>query len=325
MASTPDTVDEIASLAKKHSLDVAAAQSLTSGSVATRLGARARCLGLVSRRDRCVRRRRQISLLGVDPGPVVAASSADPDGPDRRCSRPGRRSSASPASLSPASAAQSRCRGARRGRSSLRCPVRDRVTCRELHLDRWSRGSPRILDQLGSRSAAGETGGDLGRYWPEPRSRMRLTRRRLQRAAASAPATGRDDLAGPPRGGADLVCSASRCTRWDTGRRSRRSRTTSPTCSWPRCCRCCRQAAAPEDEPYLRRVFSSAAQIGAGIGIVERRVRAAQVSCAPTDTSLARSGWPRTTFPPCPPTSRTSPGTSCVCYSRALTHAVTRW
>jgi hypothetical protein len=30
--------------------------------------------------------------------------------------------------------------------------------------------------------------------------------------------------------------------------------------------------AAPEDEPYLRRVFSSAARIGAGIGIVERRV-----------------------------------------------------
>jgi len=30
--------------------------------------------------------------------------------------------------------------------------------------------------------------------------------------------------------------------------------------------------AAPEDEPYLRRTFTSAAQIGAGIGIVERRV-----------------------------------------------------
>lgn len=33
-----------------------------------------------------------------------------------------------------------------------------------------------------------------------------------------------------------------------------------------------RTGAAPEDEPYLRRVLSSAAQIGAGIGIVERRV-----------------------------------------------------
>ena len=30
--------------------------------------------------------------------------------------------------------------------------------------------------------------------------------------------------------------------------------------------------AAPEDGPYLRRVLSSAAQIGAGIGMVERRV-----------------------------------------------------
>jgi hypothetical protein len=33
-----------------------------------------------------------------------------------------------------------------------------------------------------------------------------------------------------------------------------------------------RTDAAPEDEPYLRRVLASAAQIGAGIGIVERRV-----------------------------------------------------
>jgi hypothetical protein len=33
-----------------------------------------------------------------------------------------------------------------------------------------------------------------------------------------------------------------------------------------------RTEAAPEDLPYLRRVFSSTAQIGAGIGLVERRV-----------------------------------------------------
>jgi hypothetical protein len=33
-----------------------------------------------------------------------------------------------------------------------------------------------------------------------------------------------------------------------------------------------RTDAAPEDRPYLRRLFSSAAQIGAGIGLVERRV-----------------------------------------------------
>ena len=57
--------------------------------------------------------------------------------------------------------------------------------------------------------------------------------------------------------------------------------------------------AAPEDEPYLRRVFSSAAQIGAGIGIVERRV-VQPGSSARTDRSLARSGLLRTTFPPCP-------------------------
>lgn len=33
-----------------------------------------------------------------------------------------------------------------------------------------------------------------------------------------------------------------------------------------------RTDAAPEDLPYLHRLFSSAAQIGAGIGFVERRV-----------------------------------------------------
>lgn len=33
-----------------------------------------------------------------------------------------------------------------------------------------------------------------------------------------------------------------------------------------------RTDAATEDEPYLHRLFSSAAQIGAGIGLVERRV-----------------------------------------------------
>jgi len=33
-----------------------------------------------------------------------------------------------------------------------------------------------------------------------------------------------------------------------------------------------RTDAAPEDLPYLHRLFSSAAQIGAGIGLVERRV-----------------------------------------------------
>jgi len=33
-----------------------------------------------------------------------------------------------------------------------------------------------------------------------------------------------------------------------------------------------RPEVAPEDEPYLLRVFSSAAQIGAGIGLIERKV-----------------------------------------------------
>jgi hypothetical protein len=48
-------------------------------------------------------------------------------------------------------------------------------------------------------------------------------------------------------------------------------------------------AAAPEDEPYLRRVFSSAAQIGAGIGIIERRVVQPEELC--TDRQIAGALW----------------------------------
>lgn len=45
----------------------------------------------------------------------------------------------------------------------------------------------------------------------------------------------------------------------------------------------------PEDEPYLRRVFSAAAQIGAGIGIVERRV--AEHDELGTDRQIAGALW----------------------------------
>lgn len=50
-----------------------------------------------------------------------------------------------------------------------------------------------------------------------------------------------------------------------------------------------RTDAAPEDEPYLRRVFSSAAQIGAGIGVVERRVVAHEEPG--TDRQIAGALW----------------------------------
>ncbi len=62
-----------------------------------------------------------------------------------------------------------------------------------------------------------------------------------------------------------------------------------------------RTDAAPEDEPYLRRVFSSAAQIGAGIGIVERRVvQPGGALHGPTDRwrALGCRGRPSR---PCPP------------------------
>lgn len=47
--------------------------------------------------------------------------------------------------------------------------------------------------------------------------------------------------------------------------------------------------AAPEDEPYLRRVFSSAAQIGAGIGRVERT--SVQPDEMVTDRQAAGALW----------------------------------
>ncbi|HZJ05099.1 MAG TPA: hypothetical protein VFD59_06470 [Nocardioidaceae bacterium] len=50
-----------------------------------------------------------------------------------------------------------------------------------------------------------------------------------------------------------------------------------------------RTGAAPEDEPYLGRVLSSAAQIGAGIGIVERRV--VQNDELGTDRQIAGALW----------------------------------
>ena len=45
----------------------------------------------------------------------------------------------------------------------------------------------------------------------------------------------------------------------------------------------------PEDAPYLRRVFSSAAQIGAGIGMVEQRVVQPAEHC--TDRQIAGALW----------------------------------
>lgn len=50
-----------------------------------------------------------------------------------------------------------------------------------------------------------------------------------------------------------------------------------------------RTDAAVEDEPYVRRIFSSAAQIGAGIGIVERRVVAHEA--LGTDREIAGALW----------------------------------
>ena len=59
--------------------------------------------------------------------------------------------------------------------------------------------------------------------------------------------------------------AASTLYQLATARRSSQRHTTSPTCPSTGSCRWPVEE-APEDEPYLRRVFSSAAQIGAGIG-----------------------------------------------------------
>lgn len=58
--------------------------------------------------------------------------------------------------------------------------------------------------------------------------------------------------------------------------------------------------AAPEDAPYLHRVFTSAAQIGAGIGIVERRV--ANTDERSIDRQIAGALWNAVSdLPPMPP------------------------
>lgn len=58
--------------------------------------------------------------------------------------------------------------------------------------------------------------------------------------------------------------------------------------------------AAPEDAPYLHRVFTSAAQIGAGIGIVERRV--ANTDERSIDRQIAGALWDAVSdLPPMPP------------------------
>ena len=76
MASSPDAVEEIASLAKKHSLEVAAAESLTSGSLATRLGAGPDASVWFRGAIIAYAEDAKFTLLGVDPGPVVTASCA---------------------------------------------------------------------------------------------------------------------------------------------------------------------------------------------------------------------------------------------------------
>ena len=147
-------------MAKKHSLDVAAAESLTSGSVATRLGAGTDASVWFRGAIVAYAEDAKFRLLGVDPGPVVTASCATQmaqgvsrlfesqvgvavtgvGGPEPVEGRPP--GTVFVAVFSP--------RTGHVPRTALR---------------RWSRGCPRILDQLGPGSAAGEIGGDLGRYW----------------------------------------------------------------------------------------------------------------------------------------------------------------
>ena len=152
--------------------------------------------------------------------------------------------------------------------------VRDQVTCRELHLVGGPEEVLESVDQLGSGSAAGENGGDLGRYWPEPRSRMRLIRRRLQRLPLQFPRL--DGTTWPDRHVVGRTSFAAR-TLHQMGYREAFAPESHDIADLllAHVLPLLPTGAAPEDEPYLRRVFSSAAQIGAGIGIVERRVRAA--------------------------------------------------
>ncbi len=64
-----------------------------------------------------------------------------------------------------------------------------------------------------------------------------------------------------------------------------------------------RIAVAPEDEPYLRSAFTAAAQIGAGIGIVERRT--ANPDEGSTDRDIGGALWvARRDLPAMPPPQR---------------------
>ena len=129
MASTPDTVEEIASLAKKHSLDVAAAESLTSGSLATRLGAGTDASAWFRGAIVAYAEDAKFSLLGVDPGPVVTANCAT-----QMAQGVSRLFESQVAVAVTGVGGPEPVEGRPPGTVFVAVTVRDKVTCRELHL-----------------------------------------------------------------------------------------------------------------------------------------------------------------------------------------------
>jgi nicotinamide-nucleotide amidase len=130
MASTADTVEEIASLARKHSLDVAAAESLTSGSVATRLGAGTDASVWFRGAIVAYSEDAKFSLLGVDPGPVVTASCAT-----QMAQGVSRLFESQVGVAVTGVGGPDPVEGHPPGTVFVAVAVRDQVTCRELHLD----------------------------------------------------------------------------------------------------------------------------------------------------------------------------------------------
>ena len=130
MASTEDTVEEIASLATKHSLAVAAAESLTSGSVATRLGAGTDASVWFRGAIVAYAEHAKFSLLGVDRGPVITASCAT-----QMVQGVSRLFESQVGVAVTGVGGPEPVEGHPAGTVFVAVAVRDQITCRELHLD----------------------------------------------------------------------------------------------------------------------------------------------------------------------------------------------
>ena len=128
---------------------------------------------------------------------------------------------------------------------------------------------------------------------------MRLTRRRLQRLPLELPRL--DGTTWPDRRVVGRTSFAARALYQIgiPGGVCAGVATTSPTCSWPRCCRCCRRMRL---QKMSRTCVASSRPPRRSAPVSESSSNGpcSQVSSARTYTSLPRSGLLRTSFPAMP-------------------------